>query len=113
MNMSLKYYENETGQLIPEVEYPNYPLGRFGKIAVAKLQEENPVEYQIKLVEGDLMKWGHEINKKVWNRVSELTEALEEANTLTPAQQANFEEASKIRMQFREQAIELAMSEIL
>ncbi|WP_417296851.1 TnpV protein [Enterococcus faecium] len=112
--MELEYYENETGQLILDVEYPyNTPLGRFGRIAVAKLEEENPVEFQIKLIEGELMKWGHEIDEKVWNRAGELMEELERANPLTLAQQANFEEASKIRMQFREQAIELAMSEIL
>ncbi|EOD7438519.1 TnpV protein [Enterococcus faecium] len=112
--MNLDYYENATGQLIPKIEYPhNKPLGRFGKIAVDKLQEENPVEYQIKLMEGELMKWGHEIDKKVWDRATELMGALEEANPLTPAQRVNFEEKAKILTQFREQAIEIAMSEIL
>ncbi|EOW1885534.1 TnpV protein [Enterococcus hirae] len=112
--MELEYYENETGQLIPKIEYPhNTPLGRFGRIAVAKLEEENPVEFQIKLMNGELMEWGHEIDEKVWNRAGELMEELERANPFTPAQQKNFEEKAKIRMQFREQAIELAMSEIL
>ncbi|EOB3407505.1 TPA: TnpV protein [Enterococcus hirae] len=112
--MNLEYYENETGQLIPKIKYPdNEPLGRFGKIAVDKLQEENPVEYQIKLMEGELMKWGHEIDKKVWDRATELMEALEKANPLTPTQQVNLEEKAKILSQYREQAIELAMSEIL
>ncbi|HGF7866295.1 TPA: TnpV protein [Enterococcus faecium] len=112
--MNLDYYEKATGQLIPKIEYPhNEPLGRFGKIAVDKLQEENPVEYQIKLMEGELMKWGHEIDKKVWDRATKLMGALEEANPLTPAQRVNFEEKAKILTQFREQAIEIAMSEIL
>ncbi|HGF7742750.1 TPA: TnpV protein [Enterococcus faecium] len=112
--MNLDYYENATGQLIPKIEYPHKePLGRFGKIAVDKLQEENPVEYQIKLMEGELMKWGHEIDKKVWDRATKLMGALEEANPLTPAQRVNFEEKAKILTQFREQAIEIAMSEIL
>ncbi|WP_373193532.1 TnpV protein [Enterococcus sp. RIT-PI-f] len=112
--MKLTYQENQNGQLIPQMEYPeNQPLGRFGSIAVEKLKEEQPTEYQMKLMQGELMTYGHTIDKKVWERVATLAEQMEQQNPLTLEEQQNLETATKIRNNYREQAIEIAMSEIL
>ncbi|WP_416244314.1 TnpV protein [Enterococcus faecalis] len=110
----MNYKENKEGVLIPELTYPeNKPLGRFGKIAVEKLKQQDRAEYVIKMMNGTLMSYGHETEKKVWNRINELENQYEQQNPLTRKQQQDILTATRIRNQYREQAMEVAMKELI
>ncbi|EGO5030379.1 TnpV protein [Enterococcus faecalis] len=112
--MSMTYKENEAGVQIPQVTYPdNKPLGRFGKIAVENLKNRNRSEYVIKMMDGSLMSYGHEMEQKMWNRISELENQYEQQAPLTKEQQKDLMTATKIRNQYRQQATEVAMKELL
>lgn len=105
----MTYKENEAGVQIPQVTYPdNKPLGRFGKIAVENLKNRNRSEYVIKMMDGSLMSYGHEMEQKMWNRISELENQYEQQAPLTKEQQKDLMAATKIRNQYRQQATEVS-----
>ncbi|HGM4590526.1 TPA: TnpV protein [Enterococcus faecalis] len=112
--MNLTYKENEDGVLIPQLAYPdNEPLGRFGTIALDRLEEKSKGRYTAMLMKGTLMTYGHQIEEKMNQRISELETLFEEQQPLTREQQMDTMTAWKIREQFRQQAIEVAMKEII
>ncbi|EOV3185266.1 TnpV protein [Enterococcus faecalis] len=110
----MNYKENKEGVLIPELTYPNnQPLGRFGKMAVEKLKKQDKAEYVIKMMNGTLMSYGHEIEEKMWNRINELENQYEQQKPMTTEQQQDLLTVTKIRNQYRQQATEVAMKELI
>uniref|UniRef100_UPI000413BB20 TnpV protein n=1 Tax=Enterococcus faecalis TaxID=1351 RepID=UPI000413BB20 len=110
----MNYKENQEGVLISELTYPkNTPLGRFGKLAVENLKQQDRAEYVIKMMNGTLMDYGHQMENNMWTRINELENQYEKYNPLTKEQQQDVLTATRIRNQYRLQATEVAMKELM
>uniref|UniRef100_UPI0038FD1113 TnpV protein n=1 Tax=Carnobacterium maltaromaticum TaxID=2751 RepID=UPI0038FD1113 len=99
-------YKKKDELLYPKMtEYPdNKPLGKYGKLAVAYLEEVNPTEHELKLMTGTLMTYGHQMDDKAWNLYQKLMKEQLEKNPVPATQdvEKRAQHINKMKMQVEE-----------
>lgn len=103
--MSIPYKKKEELIYPKMTEYPdNKPLGKYGKLAVVYLEEVNPTEHELKLMTGNLMTYGHQIDEKAWNLYQKLMKEQLEKNPVSATQdvEKRAQHINKMKMQVEE-----------
>ena len=79
-NLNLSYREQD-GMLLPNIQIPNcmeddYPLGRYGRMALSYLRENHPERYMVLKMDGTLMETMHRIQREATEQIERLTQQM-------------------------------------
>ena len=69
--------------VIPKDEYPDYNIGKYGRLRLNYLKENKKAEYSIMLMEGTLRKYIVEIDIEANKKVKRIIKQLKERSNLT------------------------------
>ena len=75
-NLNLSYHEQD-GMLLPNIQISNraeddYPLGRYGRMALSYLRENRPERYMVLKMDGTLMETMHRVQREATEQVERL-----------------------------------------
>ena len=110
--MELEYREKD-GILYPEVEiFPEKKdVGKYGRMAMKYLQEEDEMRYSQLIIEGTLLEIMSKVNEEAHQRVEVILEQLEKEKPLTNPMNTIL--SYKERMQWQQIAEEIVLNEIV
>lgn len=79
-NINLNYKEQE-GMLLPELQISNSseadrPLGRYGRMALEYLKDNQPERYTILKMDGSLMEIMHRVQDEATEKIEALTQQM-------------------------------------
>ena len=68
---------------MPKDEYPNYVLGKYGRMRAKYLKENKKVEYSLMLIDGTLRKYLVETDMQCKERIDTLINELKQQENIT------------------------------
>lgn len=103
-----------TNLIVPKDEYPDYCIGKYGRLRLNYLKEHKKAEYTIMLMNGTLRKHIVQIDIDAKNRVENIVNSLKSQSDLTE-EMKNFDPLYWVGMMnnFKNQAEEIVLKELI
>jgi tnpV protein len=100
--------------IVPKDEYPDYCIGKYGRLRLNYLKEHKKAEYTIMLMNGTLRKHIVQIDIDAKNRVENIVNSLKSQSDLTE-EMKNFDPLYWVGMMnnFKNQAEEIVLKELI
>lgn len=109
-------YTERDGLLYPNIQVSNdpeddQPLGRFGRMALAYLQTEQPQRFTTLKMDGTLMEKMHEVQRQAVEQIEAMTQQLLAADPMPDTEDTL--ERTRHRNSLRRQAEEIVLRELV
>lgn len=109
-------YTERDGLLYPNIQVSNdpednQPLGRFGRMALAYLQAEQPQRFTTLKMDGTLMEKMHEVQRQAVEQIEKMTQQLLAENSMLDTEDTL--ERTRHRNSLRRQAEEIVLRELV
>lgn len=116
MEIKIPYVRNKQGQLVPNIQTSNNPeydrpIGKYGRMALMKLQETDPIRFMMLQMDGTLQEVMHKKNEQVIDQIVRVMMQLLEANPV-PATEDTLVRTRHIN-QLKSQAEEIVLNDIV
>ena len=100
--------------IVPKDEYPDYCIGKYGRLRLNYLKEHKKAEYTIMLMNGTLRKHIVQIDIDAKNRVENIVNSLKSQSDLTE-EMKNFDPLYWVGMMnnFKNKAEEIVLKELI